>query len=88
MLFRKIHYIIEFYGSEYFDSFLVLEKVLTRILVISIVSAFLEYEKNYKTYYKSAMTGKSLHYQSLISILLEKSEVLIQNPEEILNGQA
>ncbi|XP_026816205.1 zinc finger MYM-type protein 1-like [Rhopalosiphum maidis] len=68
--------------------FLQLE-VYRRILVIPISSATAERSfstmRRIKTYNRSTMTGKRLHNLALLSIKREKSEELIQNPDEILN---
>lgn len=70
-------------------SFLQLEEVYRRILVIPISSATAERSfstmRRIKTYNRSTMTGKRLHNLALLSIEREKSEELIQNPDEILN---
>lgn len=70
-------------------SFLQLEEVYRRILVIPISSATAERSfstmRRIKTYNRSTMTGKRLHNLALLSIEREKSEELIQNPGEILN---
>ncbi|KAL4082813.1 hypothetical protein QTP88_029469 [Uroleucon formosanum] len=70
-------------------SFLQLEEVYRRILVIPILSATAERSfstmRRIKTYNRSTMTGKRLHNLALLSIEREKSEELIQNPDEILN---
>ncbi|XP_060845787.1 zinc finger MYM-type protein 1-like [Rhopalosiphum padi] len=66
-----------------------LEEVYRRILVIPISSATAERSfstmRRIKTYNRSTMTGKRLHNLALLSIEREKSEELIQNPDEILN---
>ncbi|CAI6376914.1 unnamed protein product [Macrosiphum euphorbiae] len=73
-------------------SFLQLEEVYRRILVIPISSATAERSfstmRKIKTYNRSTMTGKRLHILALLSIEREKSEELIQNPDEILNAFA
>ena len=70
-------------------SFLHLEEVYRRILVLPISSATAERSfstmRRIKTYNRSTMTGKCLHNPALLSIEREKSENLINNPDEILN---
>jgi len=70
-------------------SFLQLEEVYRRILVIPISSATAERSfstmRRIKTYNRSTMTGKRLHNLALLSIERKKSEELLQNPDEILN---
>ncbi|XP_026806322.1 uncharacterized protein LOC113549289 [Rhopalosiphum maidis] len=70
-------------------SFLQLEEVYRRILVIPISSATAERSfstmRRIKTYNRSTMAGKRLYNLALLSIEREKSEALIQNPYEILN---
>ena len=73
-------------------SFLQLEEVYRRILVIPISSATAERSfstmRRIKTYNKTTMTGKHLHNLALLSIESEKSEELIHNPDEMLNDFA
>lgn len=69
-------------------SFLEMEKVYRRILVIPVSSDTPERSfstmRRIKTFNRSTMTGERLHNLALLSIE-KKSEELIINPEEILN---
>lgn len=68
-------------------SFLKLEEIFRRILVILIPSATPEMSfstiRRIKTYNRSTMARKRLHNLDLLSIEREKNEVSITNPEKI-----
>jgi hypothetical protein len=81
----EIYILIKSMGA----SFLELEEMYRRVLVIPVSSATAERSistmKRIKTYNRSTMTGKRLHNLALLSIEKEKSEELMKNPDEILN---
>ncbi|VVC26146.1 HAT, C-terminal dimerisation domain [Cinara cedri] len=79
-------------SSELKASFLELEEVYRRILIIPVSSATAERSfstvvRRMKTYNRSIMTGKRLHslVLALLSIEREKTEEFITYPGDILN---